>query len=124
MILWLTIVIVIIALIGWMLVEDGWVGLQFFCLFVLLLGGSALVVMSVLVADSLMSFPATVLEIEEVKRTIEQARLDEFGDIERATLQTEILQINQKIARAKYWRQNKWTYIFYHPGVMELEPLR
>lgn len=125
MLLWLTILLVLVALIGLILMKDsrGSEVLQIACFVILVLGVATLVLMVMVAVNNRVWFPATVIGIAEMKRTIEQARQGEFGDIERASLQTEILRVNRKIVKAKYWRQNKWTYIFYHPGVMDLELL-
>lgn len=55
--------------------------------------------------------------------TIENSRMEEMGELERAALTTKILDINGDIARMQYWSQTMWKPLYY-TKVMELEPLK
>ena len=126
MIFWVTLLALVVAVIG--LVTSGrnyeWEGLYIVSFISTVVVATILLIMGLTIIINRMEFPAQVAQIEETVRVIELARQGEFGEIERATLQREILDINRRITSAKYWRQNKWTYLFHHPGVMNLEPIR
>ncbi len=69
--------------------------------------------------------PQYISEIQEfmaTEQTLEQIRLDDLT-WEKAAIQTKVVEMNQWLARAKYW--NGTMFDIYIPDrVMELEPIK
>lgn len=61
-------------------------------------------------------------EYYAIKHTIETSRNNEISGVERAALTTKIIEFNQEIAKAKYWR-GTLIDIWIYDGFAELEYL-
>ena len=66
---------------------------------------------------------AKLAEFKAVSTTVATAR-ERDADFENATLQLQIIEANQWLARAKYWR-GTFLFSIYYPGVIDnAEPIR
>lgn len=65
-----------------------------------------------------------ILNYNATKATIEQARTEEFNEIEKAAITKEIIEVNSWLTRTQYWNQTAIWGIFVPDVVMELELLK
>jgi len=91
-----------------------------------------LVALGILLVAILFTFGVCRLEVNgEVKEflalqaTVEAARQNEhISELELAALQQKVVEANEWLASAQYYRRLFWTNVFYPPVVLELEPIR
>jgi len=96
-----------------------------------LLGFTLVLVFGVCLLCFVLAIPMTHLgwnqiirEYHSLERTIEDARVNEISDVERATLTVMIAEMNVKVAEGQYWANHPWFYINYPSELLELKPLR
>lgn len=61
-------------------------------------------------------------EIESVRQTLKDQRKE--GSLENAALTMKVIEVNKELAGYRYWIKNPWTSWFYHPGLLEIEPIK
>ena len=116
------IVLAALVALGFYLLSESynWEGLGIFLVGVC---GATLLIMLIFLPINFYGWRASMEAIEATRLTIENSRTSDLSDLERATLTNQIVGINAKIARAKYWNQTIFN-IYYPDEVMEIEPLR
>lgn len=87
------------------------------------ISGLLTIIMLVILAINHWTADSTIAQYEIIKDTIETARNEDLSELERATLTQKIIEVNQEIARYKYWNETSWD-IFTPDRLTELEYLK
>ncbi|MBA1335871.1 MAG: hypothetical protein HPY66_1689 [Firmicutes bacterium] len=120
MIILLSLVLLIVA--GYIIAQKQlWGGDVGF--FTVVIGGATLFMALVFWPVSYYSNMAHIQEYSAIKRTIEEARISDLSEVERAALTTTIISVNETLAGARYW--NDTVFDIYIPDEFaNLEPLK
>jgi len=85
--------------------------------------GSVLVVLLIAFPIERMKAKRLMREVATTQETIDEARKDSFGNVERMALTRDMISLNKEIANAKYWNNTVWD-IWIPDYVEQIEMLK